>query len=112
MKLVQSIHSNLKVNNLILQRTADNRNTFYVGNRKEFDAKANKHMTKSDDINEFILFIGDGSKGMDDDDDDDDLLQQQPPPQDPQYLLSGRIEAINFALETLEKRKALNHDII
>ncbi|CAF1682532.1 unnamed protein product, partial [Adineta ricciae] len=103
---------NAPFNNLILQRTADNWNTFYIGNRKEFDTKANKHMAKSDDIYEFIVSISDGSKGMDDD--DDDLLQQQPPPppQDSQYLLSGRIEAINFALEILEKRKALNHDTI
>ena len=111
MKLLQSIHSCLKVNNLILQRTADNRNTFYIGNRKEFDAKINKHMAKSDDIYEFIVSIGDGTQGMDDDDDDDDLLQHQPL-RDPQYLLSGRIEAINFALKTLENRKALNHDTI
>lgn len=43
-KLIQSIRSTLKKNNLILRRTADNMNTFYLGNRQEFEVEADKYL--------------------------------------------------------------------
>ncbi|UJR34546.1 hypothetical protein I4U23_027323 [Adineta vaga] len=103
MKLIQSIRSSLKTNNMILRRTADNRNTFYVGKKNDFEAKANEFMLKSSDKYEFTVAIGD------DEDNNDDKKKQ---PQNPHYFLKGRIEAINFALETLGKRKALDNDTI
>ncbi|UJR18826.1 hypothetical protein I4U23_021954 [Adineta vaga] len=106
MKLIQSIRSSQKTNNLILRRTGDNRNIFYIGNKNDFIAKGNDFMSKSNDKYEFILTIGHNNN---EDEDNDDEKQQL---QDPQYLLNGRIEAINFALETLGKHKALNNDVI
>ncbi|CAF4750972.1 unnamed protein product, partial [Rotaria magnacalcarata] len=38
--LLQSIRYSLNANNLILRRTADNMNTFYLGNLQEFETKA------------------------------------------------------------------------
>ncbi|CAF2034186.1 unnamed protein product, partial [Rotaria magnacalcarata] len=51
--LVQSIRFAFNKQNLILRRTADNKNTFYLGNRKEFEAKANDYLMKSHD---YIVF--------------------------------------------------------
>ncbi|CAF1505365.1 unnamed protein product, partial [Adineta steineri] len=42
-ELVQSIRIYLKENNLILRRTTDQRNNFYLGNRKDFEDKANQY---------------------------------------------------------------------
>ncbi|CAF1506645.1 unnamed protein product [Adineta ricciae] len=100
-KLVQSIRSSLKTNNLILRRTADNQNTFYIGNREEFELKGNKFLSGLEDVYECVGIIGK---------DNSDHKENQI--EDPLYLLSGRIEAINFALETLQKRKALEKDTI
>ena len=46
--LIQSIRTSLNQHNLILRRTADNMNIFYLGNRQQFDEKANKYLLKSD----------------------------------------------------------------
>ncbi|CAF1316459.1 unnamed protein product [Adineta steineri] len=48
--LVQSIRSSLNKNHLILRRTADNTNTFYIGNRIDFELKANDYLLHSDAI--------------------------------------------------------------
>jgi hypothetical protein len=47
-QVVDSIRKHLKVNNLILRRLADQTNVFYLGNRKDFDEKANEFMTTTD----------------------------------------------------------------
>ncbi|CAF4157908.1 unnamed protein product, partial [Rotaria magnacalcarata] len=52
--LVQSIRFSLYKQNLILRRTADNKDTFYLGNRKEFEVKANDYLMKSDDYTIFL----------------------------------------------------------
>ncbi|CAF4217810.1 unnamed protein product, partial [Adineta steineri] len=49
-ELVQSIRIYLKENNLILRRTTDQRNNFYLGNRKDFEDKANEYIMKTDDF--------------------------------------------------------------
>ena len=46
-RLVQSIRSSLVQNNLILRRTADHQNTFYLGNADEFEVQC----TTTDDDN-------------------------------------------------------------
>jgi hypothetical protein len=47
-QLTQSIRQHLNVHRLILRRTANRRNIFYLGNRKSFQEKANEYMLKSD----------------------------------------------------------------
>ncbi|CAF1526409.1 unnamed protein product [Adineta steineri] len=49
-ELVQSIRIYLKENDLILRRTTDQRNNFYLGNRKDFEDKANEYIMKTDDF--------------------------------------------------------------
>ena len=46
-KLIQSIRSSLQKNNLLLRRTADNRNTFYIGDRHEFRTKGEHYLDRS-----------------------------------------------------------------
>ena len=55
-QLVQSVRKHLKANNLILRRTVDNQNTFYMGNMKDFEDKADEYLTKTDafEVNETI----------------------------------------------------------
>ncbi|CAF1299779.1 unnamed protein product [Rotaria sordida] len=52
--LIQSIQCSLKKNNLILRRTANNMNTFYMGNIQDFETKADKYLTRSDDYKVLI----------------------------------------------------------
>ncbi|CAF4324694.1 unnamed protein product, partial [Rotaria sordida] len=52
--LIQSIQYSLKKNNLILRRTANNMNTFYVGNVAEFETKADRYLTRSEDYEVLI----------------------------------------------------------
>ncbi|CAF4210878.1 unnamed protein product, partial [Adineta steineri] len=49
-ELVQSIRIYLKENNLILRRTTDQRNNFYLGNRKDFEDKANQYIMDTYDF--------------------------------------------------------------
>ena len=46
-KLIQSIRYSLQKNNLLLGRTADNRNMFYIGDRHEFRMKGEHYMDGS-----------------------------------------------------------------
>ena len=52
-RVVQSIRQSLQHRqpHLILRRTADNMNTFYLGDRKEFEEKANRFVTKTKGTN-------------------------------------------------------------
>ena len=94
MQLVHSIRSSLKKNNLILRRTADNRNSFYLGKVKDFEAKANEYLSTSDAYKVLTSIIGENDKRK------------------WQSDLNGRIEAINSALEILKRRKALDKKVI
>lgn len=47
-KLIQSIRFSLNKNNLMLRRTANNMNMFYLGNNHDFEAQANEYLLKSD----------------------------------------------------------------
>lgn len=47
-QLTQSIRQHLKAKHLILRRTANQRNIFYLGHRKSFQEKANAYMLKTD----------------------------------------------------------------
>jgi hypothetical protein len=46
--IVQAIQEQLKAHDLILRRTADQRNVFYLGNRKDFENEANAYLTTTD----------------------------------------------------------------
>ncbi|CAF4455542.1 unnamed protein product [Rotaria socialis] len=46
--LVDTIRAHLKSNDLILRRTADQRNVFYLGNRNDFEDKTNEYMKQTD----------------------------------------------------------------
>ena len=45
--LIHQIRSILKNNNLILRRTADHMNTFYLGKNQDFDRQADEYLTKT-----------------------------------------------------------------
>ncbi|CAF4090289.1 unnamed protein product [Rotaria sordida] len=47
-QLVQSIRKEFKAYDLILRRTVDQRNVFYLGNRNEFEEKINEYMNTTD----------------------------------------------------------------
>ena len=47
-RLIKSIRQELKGRQLTLRRTADQRNVFYLGNRKQFDAKAEQYLATTD----------------------------------------------------------------
>ncbi|CAF1203637.1 unnamed protein product, partial [Adineta steineri] len=94
MELVQSIRSFLKKNNLILRRTADNQNTFYLGETKVFETAANEYLLKSDAYKVLRTIVEEEDK------------------QEWQNDLNARIEAMNDALQILKRRKALDKNVV
>lgn len=94
-KLIQSIRTSLNKNNLILRRTADNMNTFYVGNRHDFDKLADKYMVRSDAYKVLISKADEGSNN-----------------QQIQNDMKEMIDSMNILLEDLRKHKSLDYDAI
>ncbi|CAF1385303.1 unnamed protein product [Adineta steineri] len=105
MKLVQTIRSLLKQNKLILRRTSDNMNTFYVGNREDFEKKSNDYLTKTD-IYEIVLPI------KHDNGDNDNTQQQQPLELQLQLKLHQIVQIINRGLRILKATKALTEAVV
>jgi len=93
--LIQSIRCSLTKNNLILRRTADNQNTFYVGNKQDFEAKARDYLSQSDAY-EVLTTI-------DDEENNEEKFQVD---------LTKRIESMNFALGILRRTNALDKDLV
>ena len=91
--LIQSIRHSLKKNNLILRRTADNKNTFYLGNLQEFETKANDYLLKSDAYKVLL------NKDKENDG------------QPWQAELKQMVESMNLLLESLKNHKAINIDL-
>ncbi|CAF5208289.1 unnamed protein product, partial [Rotaria magnacalcarata] len=91
--LLQSIRYSLNENNLILRRTADNMNTFYLGNRQEFETKAYDYLSKSDAYK--VLLNKDTDNGG----------------QQWQIELKQMVESMNLLLESLKNHKAVNIDL-
>ncbi|CAF4090589.1 unnamed protein product [Rotaria sordida] len=91
--LIQSIQYSLKKHNLILRRTANNMNTFYVGNVTDFETKADRYLTRSDDY-EILININDetNEKPLD-------------------GALKEMIESMNSLLEKLKTHKAIKDDL-
>jgi hypothetical protein len=92
LKLVQSIRRSLNENNLILRRTVDNQNTFYLGNAQDFEAKANDYLAKTDAYKILITM---------DENNLDDWRNE----------LNNMIDSMNFILETMHKKNALDDDL-
>ncbi|CAF4958577.1 unnamed protein product [Rotaria sp. Silwood1] len=91
--LIQSIQTSLKKNNLILRRTADNMNIFYLGNLQDFESKADKYLTTSEDYD--ILF------NM------NDVNNEKPF----NVAFKEMIESMNSLLEKLKTHKAISSDL-
>ncbi|CAF4704618.1 unnamed protein product, partial [Rotaria sp. Silwood2] len=92
-KLIQSIRYSLNKSNLILRRTADNMNTFYVGNIQDFEAKADQYLTRSDEYKVLINM--------------DEESNEQPL----HTALKNMIESMNSLLEQLKAHKAMKEDL-
>jgi hypothetical protein len=93
--LIQSIQLSLKENHLILRRTADQMNTFYLGDLQAFEAKANDYLTDNDAFEVRVII--------------DQFNHDEQPAQ---KELKERIELINYALNILKRRKALDENVI
>ncbi|CAF2104345.1 unnamed protein product [Rotaria magnacalcarata] len=91
--LIQSIRCSFKKKNLILRRTADNMNTFYLGKIQDFEAKAIDYLTKSDAYK--LLFSKDKEDGN----------------QRWYIEFKEMICSMNVLLENLRKHKAVNEDL-
>jgi hypothetical protein len=95
-KLVRSIRRSLKKNDLVVRRTADQMNTFYVTDAYAFECKADEFLMKTDayqrllDLDEHTG--GGGQHGSDE--------------------IKRMIESMNAALDTLKAKKALPADEI
>ena len=92
-RLVQSIRQYLKANNLILRRTADQKNVFYLGNKDDFQGKANEYMTTTDafEVNQII--------------DETDLQQTD-------AYFNKIIKSINSEIETIFNNNKQHKDLL
>ena len=96
-KVMHSIRQSLddrQQSDLILRRTADDMNTFYLGNRKEFDEKSKVFMNETD-IYELQLIIGE----MDND-------------TDWQNEIHPMIESMNSSLRRIFEKKNIDDDVL
>lgn len=92
-KLIQSIQYSLNKTNLILRRTANNMNMFYLGNKNDFEAKADEYLSKSDAFKVFLTRDNENS---------DQHVHNE---------LKEMIESMNFLLGTLKRHKAFDNDV-
>ena len=90
-KLIQSIRSSLQKNNL-LRRIADNKNTFYIGDRHEFRMKGEHFLDRS-----FVYKILISKN---------DQLTHEQQQQERNTQMKEMIESMNLLLEELRKRKS------
>ena len=97
-KLIQSIRSSLQKNNLLLRRTADNRNTFYIGDRHEFQMKGGHYLDRS-----FVYKILIPKN---------DQLTHEQQQQQRKSQMKEMIESMNLLLEELRKHKSLDNKTI
>jgi hypothetical protein len=88
-QLLRSIYFQLKKDHLILRRTADNQNTYYLGNQDEFNHKTNEYMEDAL-CYEMIGIINENKS-------------------EEQYL-NEIIHTINSTLEELQRKKLIDKD--
>ena len=92
-RLIQTIRQALKNSNLILRRTADNMNTFYLGNREEFQRKSDEYLAITDQYEVFST-INEETR--------DRVLHSQ---------INQLSEYINEALAILRRRNELDENL-
>ena len=92
--LVRSIRHSLTRNKLILRRTADNMNRFYVGHRHAFEEKCNAYLEKNDAYNVLLVV-------------DEQYHEHQRHP-----YVKEMVDSMNMVLENLYRRKAIAHDLL
>ena len=97
-KSIQSIRSSLQKNNLLLRRTADNRNTFYIGDRHEFQMKGEHYLDRS-----FVYEILIAKH---------DQLSHEQQQQERNTQMKEMIESMNLLLEELKRHKSLDDKTI
>ena len=90
-KLVRSIRRSLKKNDLVVRRTADQMNTFYVTDAFMFECKADEYLTNTDAY-ERLLDLDEHTHGSDE--------------------MKEMIDSMNTALEMLKTKKALPADAV
>ena len=90
-KLVRSIRRSLRKNDLVVRRTADQMNTFYVTDAFAFECKADEYLTNTD-VYERLLDLDEHTHRSDE--------------------MKEMIESMNAALETLKTKKALPADVV
>ncbi|CAF3329341.1 unnamed protein product [Rotaria socialis] len=88
-KILQSIQYQLKRQRLILRRTADDQNTYYLGQLDEFEKKTKEYM--EDPI--YYTFIG--------------MITEK---YTEQYHLNDILALIDSQLQVLNQKKLINHD--
>jgi hypothetical protein len=91
--LIQTIRPLLKNNNLILRRTADNMNTFYLGNSQDFEWQADKYLTET---NQFKIYF---------------TINQETNQQAFRIEMNKLIDSINHALGILRRRDDLDENL-
>ena len=96
--LIQSICYSLKKNNLILRRTADHMNTFYIGNCDEFQMKGERYLENSNAYKVLIC--------------KNDEISHEEQQQQIKTQLKEMIESMNLLLEELRKYKSLDNKTI
>ncbi|CAF2793105.1 unnamed protein product [Rotaria sp. Silwood2] len=92
-KLIESIRFSFQKHNIILRRTADNMNIFYMGNREEFEKKADRYLLTSENYD--LLF------------DTNDTNSEKPL----NMAIKDMIESMNALLEKLKIHKAITMDL-
>ena len=95
-KVIQSIRQSLQQRqpHLILRRTANDMNTFYLGDRKEFEEKANIFVTKTN-IFEFQLLINEKRYGT-----------------EWQMDVYKMIESMNYILRRIHEKKGIDDQLL
>ena len=91
--LVRSIRQSLKNKNLILQRTADNMNTFYLGNRDEFQRRADNYVTST---NQYRVFCA---------------IHREDKQQAVQSEMNKLLDSINHSLRILRRRNDIDENL-
>ena len=89
-ELVQSIRRCLKKHNLVLRRTADRLNTFYVGDASAFESKADHYLNTTDAYKLLLT--------LDEDNDKQQFWRE----------FNEMVHSINSSLDLLKRRKALD----
>ena len=90
--LIQSIQHSLEKNNLLLRRTADQKNVFYVAHQNDFETHSNTYMNQADEY-KILCTFDDHNQG------------------DIQRMLEKKVETINEVLEHLFKEKRFTDQV-